>query len=288
MFKQENYKKALEYYSKAQKIKKNDKTLSKQRNAFWLAKAEKFFNFPLFNVFLSPLGYWYANSIIPNKKTKAKLKTSVKKAAIALSLTIIFLFLIFAILKITSTNSKIKPLLRTEYKSDTAPLKAVSPADIAISRGDYYMKKLSIANIYLVDSAINSYLRAISFDSKNKKAYKKLLKAEKYKKDYIKKAQVRILSQKNKYFISMRRFSDGLQLFKYVYDQNNRNLGKYGYVDTLMNIIIPPVYDFDYNRMYKGTENFINSKALVCLKLSNRDTLFMDINKQNKIIKIYH
>ncbi len=286
--KQEAYTEALEYYQKAQKIKNNEKTLSKQRNAYWLGKGENFFNFPLFNIFFAPFGFWYANSIIPAEKTKAKLKTSVKKAAIAFSLLIIILFSIYTIAKINSINSRIKALIKTGEKTDIPPLKALKPADIAIAKGDSYMKRLSVANIYLADSAINSYLRAISFDNKNKEAYKKLLKVEKYKKNYIKTAQVRILTQKDKYFISMRRFSDGLQLFKYVYDQKNKKYGKYGYVDSLRNIIIPPVYDFDYNKMYKGTENFINGKALVCLRLSNKDTLFLKINKQNKIIKIYH
>ena len=148
------------------------------------------------------------------------------------------------------------------------------------------MKNVSSKNIHLIDSAIIAYNKALKLNSNNKDANIKLKNAQNYKKKYIQTAQKNILSQKDKYFVSLRRESEGLQLFKYIYDQNN-NLGKYGYVDASMKIVIPPIYDFDYNTMYNGSENFHLGKALVCLRLSNNDTIFMNINKNNKVVEVF-
>ncbi|MEA3451012.1 MAG: hypothetical protein U9Q83_03815, partial [Bacteroidota bacterium] len=131
------------------------------------------------------------------------------------------------------------------------------------------------------------YKKAIKLDERNNDAYTKLKNAQKYKNNYIQTAQANILTQKDKYFVSLRRPSEGLQLFKYIYDQDNKRFGKYGYVDTFMTIVIPPIYDFDYNTMYKGSENFSLGKALVCLKLSNNDTIYMKINKSNKVVEVF-
>lgn len=286
---QEKYEKAYNSYSKSLNIEEDTETLIFQKYAKTMSKGDLFLNTKIMKpikILISPFIYWYAHSLIPTEISKAKLKKSSKQFYIELSFIIIIIFSLFIFTKVETINKKTLPLAKVQ-KGINITINPQNIDDIAISKGDTYMKKVSKGNIYLIDSAINAYRRALKFDNKNEIAYNRLKRAQKYKNDYIQTAQVRILSQKEKYFISMRRVSEGLQLFKYVYDLNNKNLGKYGYVDTMMHIVIPPIYDFDYNKMYKGTENFTSGIALVCLKLSNNDTIFLDINKKNKIIKIF-
>jgi len=286
---QEKYEKAYNSYNESLNIEEDKETLIFQKYAKAMSKGDLFSNIKIMkpiNILLSPFFYWYAHSLIPTEISKAKLKKSSKQFYIELSFIILIIFSLFIFTKIIAINKNTLPIAKIQ-KEINITINPQNIDDIAISHGDKYMKKVSKGNIYLVDSAINDYRRALKFDNKNEIAYNRLQRAQKYKNDYIQTAQVRILSQKEKYFISMRRVSEGLQLFKYVYDLNNKNLGKYGYVDTMMNIVIPPIYDFDYNKMYKGTENFTSGIALVCLKLSNNETIFLDINKKNKIIRIF-
>lgn len=286
---QEKYEKAYNSYNEALKIADDKEILILKKYSKTMSKGDLFFKNKIMkpiNILISPFVYWHAHSLIPTEISKAKLKKSSKLFYIELSFIIIIIFSLFIFTKIITINKNTLPIVRIQ-KENNITLAPQNIDDIAIFGGDEYMKKVSIGNIYLIDSAINYYRRALKFDNKNEIAYNKLQRAQKYRTDYIQTAQVRILSQKEKYFISMRRVSEGLQLFKYVYNLDNKKLGKYGYVDTMMNIVIPPIYDFDYNKMYKGTENFSSGIALVCLKLSNNDTIFLDIDKKNKITKIF-
>ncbi len=268
-------------FEKALGIEKDNKELADQeRHALWLSYADNVRNIPVVNII--PL--WVAFSIIPDKKTKKKLKEATKKTYIALSMLaiLVIIAMVFVSVKYPKSNKQV-----LVAKDTLGYLQPLSVEDIAILRGDKIMANISYNKIHLVDSAIADYERALKYNSKSQTAYAHLINAENYKKNYINLAQTNILTNKDAYFISMRRASEGLQLFKYIFDPANPKEGKYGYVDTLMNIVIPPVYDFDYNTMYKGTENFTNGKALVLLKLSNGKKQFMEINKQNKIVKVY-
>ena len=273
---------AHENFEKALKLEKNNKDLEdKERQSAWLARADKVRNIPLINIF--PL--WFAFSIIKDDNTEKKLKEATKKTYIALSLLAVLVIIAMIFTKI---NFSKKHTQAVAVAADTLGyLQPVSLEQVAIAKGDKIMKQIDYSKIHLVDSAIADYKRAMKYNSKSQDAYSRLINATNYQKNYLNLVQTNIVTNKDAYFISMRRVSEGLQLFKYIFDPANPKEGKYGYVDTLMNVVIPPVYDFDYNSMYKGTENFNNGKALVLLKLSNGKKQFMQINKQNKIVKIY-
>lgn len=280
---------AFHFFDKAYGIDKNDEAIKNKRSyTYWLKKGKKFFSVPIlniFNIFLNPIGYWRAFSIFPNENTKEKLKKSSKKAYFAAAITILAIFiglLLFSIKNIKPEHQN-KSLNSIKNKS----LKALSISQIAEQKADKIIKNISYDKIHLIDTALNDYKRAILYGKASKKLKEKYNKALKYKLVYISKAQTNIKKNKKKYFVSMRRFSEGLKLFKYIYDPQHPSKGKYGYVDSAMNIIIPPLYDFNYNKMYKGTENFHNGKALVCLKQHKNKILYFLINKKNKIIKIF-
>jgi len=285
------YNKAISNYQKALNIEINKSIEDKLENAIYLQKAKKISNNKFLNfltVFTAPFKYKKAYEKIPHKKTKKKFNLSLNKFYLTLTYSIIAITLLFVTIKLINIYSKIEPSQKEKRKiSNIFVKKSKSEDNILISTGDYYMGKVSKKNIHLIDSAIIAYKKALKFNNTNKDADKKLKNAQNYKRNYIQTAQKNILTQKEKYFVSLRSESEGLQLFKYVYDQNN-NLGKYGYVDTSMRIIIPPIYDFDYNTMYNGSENFHLGKALICLRLSNNDTIYMNINKKNKVVEIFH
>ncbi len=164
-------------------------------------------------------------------------------------------------------------------------------AQIAMDKGDYYMDKYNrygILRIHVVDSARDSYRRAMYYQPLSKEAKEKYEKANSIWKNYIEQAQNRIKKNPDKYFVSLRKEHEGLKLFKYKYDPNNPKLGKYGYVDTNMNIVIPPVYDFDYNKRIKpGKENFNAGRAIVCLASDHGDTLYFKIDRKgHRVSKI--
>ena len=86
------------------------------------------------------------------------------------------------------------------------------------------------------------------------------------------------------YFLSMRRPTEGLRLFKYKYDTNDPSKGKFGFVDTLGNVVIAPIYDFNFRTMDEQGETFYNGRAKVCLKTADNDTIYFYIDQHgNKI-----
>ncbi len=298
---------AVKNYQKASEIDSKDTKLQeKLKNAKWLDKGNNFFKSSVLkpvNSFLAPLAFFKAYSVDKDKKTKEKLDKSVKKFYFSFSvLAIIIIVAVFAIKKAnlkTPVYEHKTPIV--SVVDSTGFLKAISPSDAAVMEGDQIMNSITFDKIHLIDTAIAAYNRALSYNgkvaSKNKKVYTyksqnkytidsiadiRLNEAKKYKNNYVNNAQANILRDSASYFVSMRRNADGLKLFKYLFEPNNRVNGKYGYVDSMMNIVVPPVYDFDYKKMYKGNENFIDGKAFVCLVNSAGDTTYFYINKANR------
>ena len=144
------------------------------------------------------------------------------------------------------------------------------------------MENFSNDNPHFIDSAITAYKRAIRYDNTDTVAQRKYRNAENRRNAYITEVQNNINSDTT-YFLSMRRPTEGLWLFKYRYDKNDLSKGKFGYVDTTGKIVIPPMFDFNYRKMEGAGETFCNGKALVCLKIGNDTTYFFIDNRGNKI-----
>ena len=69
-----------------------------------------------------------------------------------------------------------------------------------------------------------------------------------------------------------------------MYDPEDKTKGKFGFVDTLGNVIIAPMFDFNYKNMNEQGETFYNGKAKVCLKVADNDTVYFYIDQRgNKI-----
>ncbi len=265
-----------------------DETLElKYQNAKFLANGKKYFKsspLSLLNVFISPFAYMNANKIINDEKTTKKLNTSSKKffyTLAAILLLFVFIYWAFAFNKGASKdkNNIYQVATLTEYEIPA------SPEHIAIAKGDIIMNNITLEKIHLIDTAIATYNRALEYNPKSEIAYEHLNIAYNFKKEYLSKAQANILLDSASYFVSMRRSSEGLRLFKYLFKADDKSSGKYGYVDENMRIVIPPFYDFNYKKMYSGKENFVDGLALVCLVLSQGDTVYYKINNKNKIIK---
>ena len=271
---------------------KNDKTNEdlerKLQNAKYLANGKKYFKsspLSLLNIFISPFAYWAAHSTIKKEATKEKLNTSSRKFAFVFASLMLLFVVIFFVFNtdFTFKNTKIKQdkiLVQNEIF-----IKPLSLDKVAVAYGNEIMNNISYKQIHLIDTAIAAYKRALAYNSKNENAYLQLKKADDYKKEYLSNAQANIRLDSVAYFISMRRSSENLRLFKYLFNPNDKSEGKYGFVDSNMQIVIPPVYDFNYNIMYKGNENFINGEAFICLVHSKGDTNYYKINKRNQMIK---
>ncbi|MBN2662636.1 MAG: hypothetical protein JXR68_03210 [Bacteroidales bacterium] len=304
---------AIINYEKAINLDKSDKnTKLKLKNAKYLKRGNKFFEAAFLqpaNVLFAPFAYMAAYSTIKEKSTKKKLNESLKRFYFVVALLLILLIIVgFAIKKSNlpeivsnSFNKKSTSNNSVIVNTSSEVLFPVKPANIAFNEGVAILDCITYNKIHLIDTAISAFNRAltytpgnvvirkseISFGSNFKSsfdslAYKKYNEAKQYKSSYLTKVQEDILKDSAAYFISMRRYSDGLKLFKYTFEPHNAANGKYGYVDSLMNIIIPPMYDFDYINMYKGNESFINGKAFICLVTSTNDTIYYYINKQGK------
>ncbi|MBN2892842.1 MAG: hypothetical protein JXL97_13320 [Bacteroidales bacterium] len=267
--------------------KTNEELEIKLLNAKHLTKGKKFFKtapLTLLNVFFSPFAYWAANSTIKDPKTQKKLNTSSKKFFYSLALLLLLVAVVFFAFKITPKTNKISKNAKINmFENAENMIKPKSLEQAAIEYGDNIMSNISWDKIHLVDTAIFAYKRALVYNSSNNLAYSQLKIAETYKKEYVSKVQANILLDSASYFVSMRRPSEGLQLFKYLFKPNDKSGGKYGYVDTNMQIVIAPMYDFNYRRMYNGNENFVNGKALICLVHSQGDTNYYKIDKYNHL-----
>ena len=159
-----------------------------------------------------------------------------------------------------------------------------TPLELCLYKGDRYMEMLSPATPHYIDSAIYYYNRAIRHDNTDTIAKPRYNMAMIRKNDMLTQMQQNINSDSATYFLSMRRPTEGLRLFKYKYDPSNPEKGKFGFVDTLGNIVIPPFFDFNYKSMDGQGETFYNGRAKVCLEVAPYDTVYFYIDKRgNKI-----
>lgn len=303
---------AIINYEKAIDLNKSDKnTKLKLKNAKYLKRGNKFFESPFLkpaNVFFAPFAYMAAYSTIKEKSTKKKLNESLKHFYFVVAFLLSLIIIVFFVFKKTNLSETISNSFKENKSTKNSSivvsnsnnlLYPMSTADVAYKEGITILDSISYNKIHLIDTAISAFNRALSYTPGNvvirkseisfgsnfksafdSLAYKKYNQAKQYKSSYITKVQEDILRDSTAYFISMRRYSEGLKLFKYTFEPHNAANGKYGYVDSLMNIIVPPMYDFDFRNMYKGNESFINGKAFVCLVTSTNDTTYYYINKQ--------
>ncbi len=159
-----------------------------------------------------------------------------------------------------------------------------TPLELCLTKGDYYMSLFSQDNPHFIDSAINAYNRAIRIDNTDNRAQTGYNRAMIVRSNFIAQIQQNITNDSATYFLSMRRPTEGLRLFKYKYDPTDTTKRKFGFVDTLGNIVIPPFYDFNYKTMNEQGETFYNGRAKVCLKVGDNDTLYFYIDKRGNRI----
>jgi hypothetical protein len=102
--------------------------------------------------------------------------------------------------------------------------------------------------------------------------------------NYIKQIQENIDRDSATYFLSLRKPTEGLRLFKYKYDPSDTSKRKFGFVDTLGNIVIPPFFDFNYKTMDEQGETFFNGRAKACLEIAPERFIYFYIDQRgNKI-----
>ena len=159
-----------------------------------------------------------------------------------------------------------------------------TPLELNLRKGDYYMALFSDDRPHYIDSAIYAYHRAIRFDNTDTIAKPRYNRAMIRRANYIKQIQENIDRDSATYFLSLRKPTEGLRLFKYKYDPSDTSKRKFGFVDTLGNIVIPPFFDFNYMKMNEQGETFYNGRAKVCLVVAPGDTVYFYIDKRgNKI-----
>ena len=187
--------------------------------------------------------------------------------------TIIAVFFLITSIPFTQKN-----IINIEAK------KTVTIYDVLMKKANYYYDNFNNQNAHYIDSAIIGYQHAIWNKPHDSVAPEMLKSAQSIKKAYIKKIQENIKLDSAAYFISMRNSHEGLRLFKYLFDPYDKTSGKYGYVDDNLNIIIPPIFDFDHTRMINKGESFINGKALVCIKISEKSSVYFYIDSHMRRI----
>ena len=269
----ECFKTALSYNVADDNLKKRyqiAKSLDKGTNFFkskWLR---------WLNIFIAPFAYWNARrkdpTIVENEHAK-KLRRKAWWGVITVLLLVLGVVAIFLIGRYLASKA-VQPEIETNAIQ--------TPHEIQINLGDYYMENFSNENPHYIDSAIAAYKRAIRYDNTDTATQRKYRNAENRRTAYINEVQNNI-DNDTTYFLSMRRPTEGLWLFKYRYDKSDPSKGKFGYTDTAMNVIIPPMFDFNYRKMEGAGETFCNGRALVCLKVG-QDTIYFHIdNRGNKI-----
>ncbi|MBQ4406197.1 MAG: hypothetical protein II852_04210 [Bacteroidales bacterium] len=172
----------------------------------------------------------------------------------------------------------------TDDGAQTSAQAPTTPLDLCLYKGDRYMEMLSPATPHYIDSAIYAYHRALRYDNTDTIAKPRYNKAMIKKNEMVTEIQRNIREDSATYFLSMRRPTEGLRLFKYKYDPSDTSKRKFGFVDTLGNIVIPPFFDFNYMKMNGQGETFYNGRAKVCLVVAPGDTAYFYIDKRgNKI-----
>lgn len=232
------------------------------------------------NIFVAPYYYFKARKIDPNIKELQKAEKLRRQAIWGVIATLIILaaiaFVVFVAHKAATTS-------HTTDNNVTANA-PTTPLEIYLSKGDRYMACISAETPHYIDSAIYAYDRARRFDNTDTLAEIGYRKAMIAKHNYIEQVQQNIKNDSATYFLSMRRPTEGLRLFKYKYDTNDPSKGKFGFVDTLGNVVIAPIYDFNFRTMDEQGETFYNGRAKVCLKTADNDTIYFYIDQHgNKI-----
>ncbi len=156
--------------------------------------------------------------------------------------------------------------------------------EMQLQLGDGYAQRITPATVQYYDSAIVAYKKAIKYEPTKSIAANKMMALQEAKDKYRRDVQANIKSDSAKYFLSMRRPTEGLRLFKYMYEPKDRSKGKFGFVDDNMNVVVAPVFDFNYKKMKDAGETFENGKAKVCIIVSKGDTAYFFINKNGERI----
>ncbi len=273
-----NFEKAIDLDPFNEKLKKRLE-LAKQLNN------SNYFKHPLLswlNIFIAPYLYFKARKIDPNIRELEKAEKLRTKAI--WGIVIIVLILLAAAWLFWWLNRTV-----VEYVEGGEPKTEVmassTPVAIHQSRGDYYLSHISADKPHFIDSAINAYERALRYDNTDTAAEAGYRKALIEKNSYLEMVQKNISTDSATYFLSMRRPTEGLRLFKYKYDPMDPEKGKFGYVDTLGNVKIAPVFDFNYKKMDAKGETFYNGRALVCLKVAEGDTIYFYIDQRGNRIE---
>ncbi len=230
---------------------------------------------------IAQLSLFWARFIDINNDFKlinAKELSRLKKSVIAT--TIVIVIAIFAVI-IAGVVKSYKTTSVAAVNSPTIEIWNLHQA--ALTKGDWFMKKYKlygVRRIHVLDSAVRAYRRAFIYDRNDAKAMKKYQLAKTYLNNYIKLAKQRLKQNPARYYHAVKPMSEGLQLVKYTYDPQKPYLFKFGYIDQKHNLVIPPLYDFDYNRRMKpGQESFHSGHAYVCIIVRPGDTAYFQINR---------
>lgn len=276
---------ARKKYKKALKYKTDDDFLNDKNDfAKYMIRGNKTFSkgiAKVMNPLLSPYYYNKAAQIFPeNEYLKRRQKKAIKKLFYGVMFVAAIVVLFFVLKSIPPLPNK-----------NTEPAKAqkmLTLYDVAMQKGDYYYKNFSNANAHYLDSAMINYYKAIFYKPQDSLAPKMYEETQKRRELFIADIQAKIKLDSAAYFVSMRNESEGLRLAKFLFEPYDISQGKYGYVDADMNIVIPPIYDFNPTKMNNVGESFKKGKALVCLKISRTDTIYFLIdNEGDRISKKY-
>jgi len=280
------FEKAITDFTNAIELDPDNERLKKRlRLAEYLSKSN-YFKHPMLswlNVFIAPYLYFSARKIDPNIRELEKAEKLRTRAI--WGVVIMVLILALAVWLFFWLNRTIVEIQEDDVDNRTEVMGSSTPVAIHQSRGDYYLSRISADKPHYIDSAINAYERALRYDNTDTLAEIGYNKALMEKNSYLEMVQKNISTDSATYFLSMRRPTEGLRLFKYKYDPMDPDKGKFGYVDTLGNVKIAPVFDFNYRRMDSQGETFYNGRALVCLKVAEGDTVYFYIDQRGNRIE---
>ncbi|MCQ2253216.1 MAG: hypothetical protein MJZ61_07185 [Bacteroidales bacterium] len=251
--------------------------------AEYLQKGTHFFKKPFqwLNIFVAPFYYFKARKIDPNIK---ELKNAEKLRNQAIWGLVVILLILGALAMLFFVGKKVVEAPVDPQVAQPEVMSATTPREIYLQKGDYYMNRISAENPHYIDSAIYAYDRARRFECTDTLAESGYNKAMIARNNYLEQVQLNISTDSATYFLSMRRPTEGLRLFKYKYEPTDPEKGKFGYVDENGVVKIAPMYDFNYKKMDGNGETFYNGKAKVCLKVADYDTVYFYIDQLgNKI-----
>lgn len=262
------FSQAAERFSLALQTDSGNKILVNRRDfAIYLEKGNHYFEsrwLSWINVFVAPYFYLKARSKdADNNDLKTRSKKLKRKAVTGLIL------ILFIIIVPISLIFIVRNIALCSGADTVAGESSMSPHDIQMQKGDYYFNNISADNPQYIDSALAAYKRAQRYDVSDTLARSKYNQCLNARVLYIEQVKQNIAADSATYFLSMRAPSEGLRLFKYRYDNNDSSKGKFGYVDTLGNLVVAPMFDFDYKKMDCAGESFHNGKALVCVRSSD-------------------